>query len=68
MVGYLLSACQPSAKNTENNVMNQQRFSLHLGQQGFKDFSYIILGIPYSHPSGAGFRELDFTPAQLRSD
>ncbi|WP_180055648.1 hypothetical protein [Acinetobacter sp. YH12142] len=65
MVGYLLSACQPSAKNTENNVMNQLRFSLHLGKQGFKDFSQHNLGHPDSHPSGAGFKELDFTPPNL---
>lgn len=65
MVGYLLSACQPSAQNTEKNVMNQQRYSLHLGQQGFKDFSQHKLEHTDSHPSGVGFRELDFTPPNL---
>lgn len=65
MMGYLLSACQPSAKNIENDTMNQQLYSLHLGQQGFKDFTQHNLGRTDSHPSGAGFRELDFTPPNL---
>ena len=65
ILGWLLSGCQPSAKITENNAMNQQSYTLHLGQQGFKDFAQYNLGRTDSHPSGAGFRELDFTPPNL---
>lgn len=65
VLGLLLLGCQPSAKITENNAMNQQPYILHLGQQGFKDFAQHNIERTDSHPSGAGFRELDFTPPNL---
>lgn len=65
MFGWLLLACQPNAKNTESNTMNQQPYTLHLGLQGLKDFAQHNLGRTDSHPSGAGFRELDFSPPNL---
>lgn len=64
MVGYLLSACQPSAQNTENNAMNQQPYLLHFGPQGFKDFAQYNQGNVDNHPV-ASFRELDFSPPNL---
>ena len=63
--GWLLSACQPNTKNIENSAMNQRPYILHFGQQGFKDFAQYNLGRTDSHPSGADFRELDFTPPNL---
>ncbi len=36
--------------------MNQQPYSLHFGQQGFKDFAQHNLGQVDNHPSGAGFQ------------
>ena len=45
--------------------MNQPPYSLHFGQQGFKDFAQHQLNRSESHPSGAGFKELDFTPSNL---
>uniref|UniRef100_UPI00258316F7 hypothetical protein n=1 Tax=uncultured Acinetobacter sp. TaxID=165433 RepID=UPI00258316F7 len=39
--------------------------SLHFGPQGFKDFAQHQLSRSESHPSGAGFKELDFTPPNL---
>lgn len=65
ILGWLISACQPSAKNIEKNTMNQQLYSLHLGQQGFKDFAQYNEEQVDQHPSGAGFRELDFRPPNL---
>ena len=65
VLGLLFSGCQPSAKITENNAMNQQPYILHFGQQGFKDFAQHNLERTDNHPSGAGFRELDFTPPNL---
>lgn len=63
--GGLLSACQPNTKNIENNAMNQLPYILHFGQQGFKDFAQYNQGQVDNHPSGAGFRELDFTSPNL---
>lgn len=63
--GLLLLGCQPNTKNTENSAMNQQPYLLHFGPQGFKDFAQHDLGRTDSHPSGVGFRELDFTPSNL---
>lgn len=45
--------------------MNQPPYSLHFGQHGFKDFAQHQLNRSESHPSGAGFKELDFTPPNL---
>lgn len=45
--------------------MNQQPYILHFGQQGFKDFALYNQGQVDNHPSGAGFRELDFSPPHL---
>ncbi|UIP96309.1 hypothetical protein LXM48_06120 [Acinetobacter johnsonii] len=59
--GWLLLGCQPNTKNTEKKAMNQQPYILHFGQQGFKDFAQYNEGQVDQHPSGAGFRELDFT-------
>ena len=65
IIGWLLLGCQPNAKNTENNAMNQQSYVLHFGQQGVKDFAQDNQEKVDNHPSGAGFRELDFTPPNL---
>lgn len=63
--GWLLSACQPNAKNIENNTMNQQTYTLHFGQQGIQDFSKYNDGQVDHQPAGASFRELDFSPPNL---
>ena len=63
--GGLLSACQPNTNNIENSAMNEQLYILHFGQQGVKDFAQYNLGRTDSHPSGADFRELDFSPPNL---
>lgn len=63
--GGLLSACQPNTNNIEKSMMNEQLYILHFGQQGFKDFAQYNLGRADSHPSGADFRELDFSPPNL---
>lgn len=65
IIGWLLLGCQPNAKNTENNAMNQQSYVLHFGQQGVKDFAQDNQEKVDNHPSGAGFRELDFSPPNL---
>ena len=65
IIGWLLLGCQPNAKNTENNAMNQQSYVLLFGQQGVKDFAQDNQEKVDNHPSGAGFRELDFTPPNL---
>ena len=65
IIGWLLLGCQPNAKNTENNAMNQQSYVLHFGQQGVKDFAQDNQEKVDNHPSGASFRELDFTPPNL---
>lgn len=65
ILGWVISGCQPSAKNIEKNTMNQQLYNLHLGQQGIKDFAQYNEGQVDQHPSGAGFRELDFIPPNL---
>lgn len=65
IIGWLLLGCQPNAKNTENNAMNQQSYVLHFGQQGVKDFAQDNQEKVDNHPSGAGFRELDFIPPNL---
>lgn len=63
--GYLLTACQPKAKDIENNAMNQQTYILHFGQQGVKDFLKYNDGQVDHQPAGASFRELDFSPPSL---
>ncbi len=65
ILGWLISACQPNTKNTEKNFMNQQPYILHFGQLGFKDFAQNNEEQVDQHPSGAGFRELDFSPPNL---
>ena len=45
--------------------MNQQSYVLHFGQQGVKDFAQDNQEKVDNHPSGAGFRELDFIPPNL---
>ena len=65
IIGWLLLGCQPNAKNTENNAMNQQSYVLHFGQQGVKDFAQDNQEKVDNHPSGAGFRDLDFSPPNL---
>ena len=65
ILGWFVSGCQPSAKSIEKNTMNQQPYILHLGQQGFKDFAQDNQEKVDNHPSGAGFRELDFSPPNL---
>jgi len=45
--------------------MNQAPYSLHFGTQGFKDFAQHQLNRSESHPSGAGFKTLKFTPPDL---
>ncbi len=37
--GLLLSACQPTSEHNENLTMNQQAYTLHMGEQGIQDFS-----------------------------
>ncbi len=63
--GYLLTACQPKAKDIENNAMNQQTYILHFGQQGVQDFLKYNDGQVDHQPAGASFRELDFSPPSL---
>ncbi|MDQ8942495.1 hypothetical protein [Acinetobacter soli] len=65
LISLLVTACQPAPKKLEKNSMNQPPYSLHFGQQGFKDFAQHQLNRSESHPSGAGFKELDFTPSNL---
>ncbi|WP_288410124.1 hypothetical protein ACSF3O_02940 [Acinetobacter soli] len=65
LISLLVTACQPAPKKLEKNSMNQPPYSLHFGQQGFKDFAQHQLNRSESHPSGAGFKELDFTPPNL---
>ena len=62
--GFLLLGCQPNAKNTENSAMNQQPYVLHLGLQGFKDFTQYNQGEVENHPV-ASFRSLRFSPPNL---
>ncbi|WP_151867721.1 hypothetical protein [Acinetobacter soli] len=65
LISLLVTACQPDPKKLEKNSMNQPPYSLHFGPQGFKDFAQHQLSRSESHPSGAGFKELDFTPPNL---
>lgn len=65
LISLLVTACQPDPKKLEQNSMNQPPYSLHFGPQGFKDFAQHQLNRSESHPSGAGFKELDFTPSNL---
>ncbi|MEQ1144342.1 hypothetical protein [Acinetobacter soli] len=65
LISLLVTACQPAPKKLEKNSMNQPPYSLHFGQHGFKDFAQHQLNRSESHPSGAGFKELDFTPPNL---
>ncbi|MCF3128634.1 hypothetical protein [Acinetobacter soli] len=65
IISLLVTACQPAPKKLEKNSMNQPPYSLHFGTQGFKDFAQHQLSRSESHPSGAGFKELDFTPPNL---
>lgn len=65
LISLLVTACQPAPKKLEKNSMNQPPYSLHFGTQGFKDFAQHQLSRSESHPSGAGFKELDFTPPNL---
>lgn len=65
LISLLVTACQPAPKKLEKNSMNQAPYSLHFGPQGFKDFAQHQLNRSESHPSGAGFKELDFTPPNL---
>lgn len=62
--GFLLLGCQPNAKNTENNAMNQQPYLLHFGLQGFKDFAQYNQGEIDNHPV-ASFRSLRFSAPDL---
>ncbi|WP_119026095.1 hypothetical protein [Acinetobacter soli] len=65
LISLLVTACQPDPKKLEKNSMSQPPYSLHFGPQGFKDFAQHQLSRSESHPSGAGFKELDFTPPNL---
>ncbi|MDQ9831901.1 hypothetical protein [Acinetobacter soli] len=65
LISLLVTACQPAPKKLEKNSMNQPPYSLHFGPQGFKDFAQHQLSRFESHPSGAGFKELDFSPPNL---
>ncbi|WP_288433035.1 hypothetical protein [uncultured Acinetobacter sp.] len=65
LISLLVTACQPAPKKLEKNSMYQPPYSLHFGTQGFKDFAQHQLSRSESHPSGAGFKELDFTPPNL---
>ncbi|WP_394671350.1 hypothetical protein [uncultured Acinetobacter sp.] len=65
LISLLVTACQPAPKKLEKNSMNQPPYSLDFGPQGFKDFAQHQLSRFGSHPSGAGFKELDFTPPNL---
>lgn len=65
LISLLVTACQPAPKKLEKNSMNQPPYSLHFGPQGFKDFAQHQLSRSESHPSGAGFKELDFIPPNL---
>ncbi|MGZ7882292.1 hypothetical protein [Acinetobacter soli] len=65
LISLLVTACQPAPKKLEKNSMNQPPYSLHFGPQGFKDFAQHQLSRSESHSSGAGFKELDFTPPNL---
>lgn len=65
LISLLVTACQPAPKKLEKNSMNQAPYSLHFGTQGFKDFAQHQLNRSESHPSGAGFKTLKFTPPDL---
>ncbi|MFG0636162.1 hypothetical protein [Acinetobacter soli] len=65
LISLLVTACQPDPKKLEKNSMNQPSYSLHFGPQGFKDFAQHQLNRSESHPSGAGFKTLKFTPPDL---
>lgn len=65
LISLLVTACQPDPKKLEKNSMNQPSYSLHFGPQGFKDFAQHQLNRSKSHPSGAGFKTLKFTPPDL---
>ncbi|WP_212515041.1 hypothetical protein [Acinetobacter soli] len=65
LISLLVTACQPAPKKLEKNSMNQPPYSLHFGQHGFEDFAQHQLNRSESHPSGAGFKELDFSPPNL---
>ena len=65
LFGLLLCACQPTLDESNKNFSHQPPYSLHFGPQGFKDFAQHQLSRSESHPSGAGFKELDFTPPNL---
>ncbi|MDS7693116.1 hypothetical protein [Acinetobacter soli] len=65
LFGLLLCACQPTLDESNKNFAHQPPYSLHFGTQGFKDFAQHQLNRSESHPSGAGFKELDFTPSNL---
>ena len=65
LFGLLLCACQPTLDESNKNFAHQPPYSLHFGTQGFKDFAQHQLNRSESHPSGAGFKELDFTPPNL---
>ena len=62
--GSLLSACQPSGKNTENN-MNNQPYILHFGKPGIQDFIKYGNAQVDRQPAGASFRDLSFSPPNL---
>ena len=65
LFSLLLCACQPTLDESNKNFSHQPPYSLHFGQQGFKDFAQHQLNRSESHPSGAGFKELDFIPPNL---
>ncbi|WP_151867722.1 hypothetical protein [Acinetobacter soli] len=65
LFGLLLCACQPTLDESNKNFSHQPPYSLHFGPQGFKDFAQHKLSRSESHPSGAGFKELDFIPPNL---
>ncbi|WP_151809129.1 hypothetical protein [Acinetobacter soli] len=65
LFGLLLCACQPTLDESNKNFAHQPPYSLHFGPQGFKDFAQHQLSRFESHPSGAGFKELDFSPPNL---
>ncbi len=41
--GFLLSACQPTAKRNESSGSHQQAYTLHMGDKVFKIFQSIVL-------------------------
>ncbi|WPP70306.1 hypothetical protein SOI81_01120 [Acinetobacter pittii] len=63
--GLLLSACQPTSEHNQNLTINQQAYTLHMGEQGIQDFSKYSDDNVDNHPAGVSFRELQLSPPNL---